>query len=138
MGSLFKDWRSYIAMYVVCASLWSVMVKVAQRSIDSITVSFFSISTACVVVMLSTFRELQLTSRAGIISAVAGGLFSGLSSVAFYCALRRAALSTVIPLSSLYVVVAAGLSYFLFKETIAPKQILGIVFALVAVVLLAK
>jgi len=69
------------------------------------------------------------------------GLFAGLAGALgflyFYIAISRGQATTVIPLTSLYVAVASVLAFIFLAEPLTLKKILGIAFAVVAMVLLS-
>ncbi|MBU0518657.1 DMT family transporter [bacterium] len=68
---------------------------------------------------------------------LAAGLAGALGFLYFYIAISRGQASTVIPLTSLYVAVASVLAFVLLAEPVTLKKLLGIVFAIIAMVLLS-
>jgi transporter family protein len=65
------------------------------------------------------------------------GVAGALGFIYFFLAIARGQASTVIPITSLYVAVASILAFILLSEPLTLKKSLGILFAVVAVVLLA-
>ncbi len=65
------------------------------------------------------------------------GILFGLGTVTFIMALKLKPASLVVPLTALYPLVTVVLSMLVLNETITLKSALGIVFAVIAVILLA-
>lgn len=133
-----KDWRILIFFYIVCTGIWGVVQKFASMKLNTLTLSFVSITSALLVVSIASLKELQFDSKEGILTAALGGALGGMATIAFYGALRRAPANIVIPLSSLSIVITVILSHFVLKETIGMRQVVGIVFGMFAIFLLSK
>lgn len=76
------------------------------------------------------------TTPKGIWFAVLTGLSYGLGCLFYFIAASKGRMMTVVTLTALYPLVTILLSYFLFKETITLKKMLGISFAFVAIFLM--
>ena len=135
---IFKDWRFFILLYIVCSGVWSVLAKFASIRLGVLTTTFVAVTSAAVVVTMATFRELQFQSASGVAAAAIGGVLGGFASLALYSALRQAPVSVVMPLSSLYLILTVPLSYLFLGESIGVRQLLGIAFGLLAIALIAR
>ncbi len=69
--------------------------------------------------------------------SVVSGLFAGIAQTAFFFALRIGPASLVVPLFALYPIVTTVLSCIFLKERLSARQVLGVIFAIVAALLLA-
>ena len=138
MRSWFQDWRFFILVYIVCSGIWSVLAKFASARLDSPTQTFVAVFSASVVVAAFAVRGFRWQSGSGMAAATAGGILGGIASLAFYEALRQAPASVVVPLGSLYIVLAVMLAYLFLGESIGLRQIAGIGCGFLAIVLLAK
>ncbi len=114
------------------------LVKIASSRIDSTTASFTVTTAAWLFVALAAFRNLSCPSVSGVVVAAVGGLFGGIASLAFFRALRLADVSVVLPLCNLYMILTVVLAFIFLREPIGIRQVVGIAFGLVAVMLLAR
>jgi transporter family protein len=117
---------------------WGLFQKLATNQMLPRTVYLVSAGGAItvVVVMLATsVFPLQVTAR-GILFAVLAGICSSLGGLLFLHAVSKGKALVVIPFTALYPLITIILSFTILKETIAAKQGLGIVLALISMVLL--
>ena len=133
-----EGWQAPVLLYVACAGTWSVLAKVASRRLDVPTVTFITAGSAFVVMAAATARHLTFSSAGAAALAVAGGVLAGAGSLAFYRGLARGPASLVLPLSSLSIVVTVVLSRLFLGESIGPRQMAGIAFGLLSILLLAR
>ena len=66
------------------------------------------------------------------------GIFCALGYFFFYRALLKADASAVIPISSMYIVVAAILAMIFLDEQVTVRKVGGIISAVVAIILLSR
>lgn len=71
-------------------------------------------------------------------AVVASGVALGVGMVGFMQLLRENAASTATGLTALYPMVTALLAWVLWKETLTPSRLVGIVLAIIAIVLLNR
>jgi transporter family protein len=138
MQSLINDWRFFILAYLILAGVWGLLAKIASNRLGPLTASCIALTFAWLTVSLVTLKKINLQLNIGMLAAVICGIFGGLSSLLFYKALQQAPASTVIPVSSLYLVITVVLSCFFLGETLKFKQIVGIAFAILSIILLIK
>ncbi|MFZ2087079.1 MAG: EamA family transporter [Desulfobaccales bacterium] len=74
----------------------------------------------------------------GWAAALAAGMSTAFGLFFFFRALHYGAASVVVPLTSLYPVVTVLLSWVFLRETLNPRQLVGLVLAMVAVWLLSE
>ncbi len=134
---MLNDWRLLIIIYLVLTGIWGVVAKVSATRLNPFTATFVGVTACWVVVSLASFSRLSWDSKSGLAAAVACGLISGISAIAFYAALKNAPASVIMPLSSLYMVITAVLAYFFLGETLGLRQIAGIILGILAITLLA-
>ena len=90
---------------------------------------------AIVVLFMEKFRFEW--SVPGFSWAALGGFFAFIGFLTFFAALDQGKASTVVTLSALYPLITILLSMLFLHERLTPRQGIGIVFALIASVLLA-
>ncbi|WP_265111942.1 EamA family transporter [Halosolutus halophilus] len=120
--------------------VWTVLANEATRTIDPPIAMILSYATGVVVALgYVGFQNDPISlDRSGVILALAAGVFAGLGAVAFYAGLSYGRVGVVTTVSALYFVVATVLGVFVLGESIAITDVLGIGFAVLAVVLLAN
>lgn len=78
------------------------------------------------------------TDSKGVMYALLTGLSYAIGCLFYFIAASRGKLMTVVTLTALYPLVTIFLSYFLFQEAITVKKAIGILFALVAIMLMLE
>ncbi|HHE47288.1 MAG TPA: hypothetical protein ENL08_06280, partial [Bacteroidetes bacterium] len=68
---------------------------------------------------------------------LAAGLACAVGFMYFFIAMSRGSASVVIPVTSLYVVVASVMAFIILAGPLTLKKVMGIVCAVIAIVLLA-
>jgi bacterial/archaeal transporter family protein len=118
---------------------WAFFSKLAMREATPIVALLWFVTgqTATTVAMLVWNRHLASPSMSATAFALASGVAGGLATLAFFTALRHAAVAVVLPLTALYPVVAIALGVLVLGEKMTIPQALGALFAVTAVVLLS-
>jgi uncharacterized membrane protein len=127
-------------MAMVGWGIWVVLANVATRTLDPEIAMIFSYATSVVVALgYVAWRPGGITvERTGVAYALAAGVFAGGGAVAFYAGLERGQTGIVATVSALYFVVAALLGILFLGESLELQDVLGIIFAVLAVALLAR
>jgi transporter family protein len=137
--ALMKLWYVYSALTVVTWGLWGVFSKLASNYSKPKQALLFQtagvLAFAVVVLFMEKFRFEW--SVPGFSWAALGGFFAFIGFLTFFAALDQGKASTVVTLSALYPLVTILLSILFLQERLTPRQGIGIVFALIASVLLA-
>lgn len=68
---------------------------------------------------------------------IAAGVFLGIGILAYYRSIALGPVSVVTPVFGTFIVVSSAIGVFVLGESLTPRQILGIGFAIVAVYLVA-
>jgi transporter family protein len=134
-----KPWLIYAVFTVLAWGVWGFCSKVASNyTRPRQTLLFQAVGVmgfALLVLALEHFRVEW--SAAGFGWSFAAGFVNFIGFLAFFAAVERGKVSTVISLSSLYPVVTIVLSLLFLHERISKREGLGIAFALAAGWLLA-
>lgn len=132
-----KEWILYALTALVLWGFWGFFPKIAEQYISPQSVLVFQIlgnMIVGIIVLFSINFSLQIHSS-GILFAILTGM-AGLGGAMFFLlAIKRHSLAVVSVLTALYPIVTIALSYFFLNETITLKQLAGIIFALMAIVL---
>jgi transporter family protein len=130
------------AASIVAWGTWGVFSKLAVERIDQQVMVWGSLIVvpAIILIFLSATGQLvPLQMHApGITFAALGGVGAALGTVCFYLLLARERASLTVSMTSLYPALTVVLSVLFLKEHLNGVHVLGIFFALAAVVLLSR
>ena len=125
-------WLVFAILSAVFAALTSILAKVGIDGVDS------TLATAIrtVVVVLMSWAMVFIThTQSGIteigrkswIFLILSGLATGGSWLCYYKALRDGLASVVVPIDKLSILVTIAFSYFVFKEKLTRKALVGLI-----------
>ncbi len=128
-------WLRPSLLAILFWGLWGFLTKVAGSKVQWQTMLIF-LSIGTIVIAF-----IGRPSRPGFdvyhLAGFASGIACALGYLFFYQAITKSQASIVIPFTSLYIAVSAILAFVILMEPLTLKKILGIAFAMVAMVLLA-
>lgn len=132
------NWLVYAILCMIAWGLWGIMIKLASRSMPWYEVYFVSSLASFLIAstIFMIFRGGGVKSY-GIFYAILAGVFGGLGYIMFVKALEKGKASIVLPLTALYPAVTVVLAVLLLKEKITLTQVIGIMLAMIAVILLS-
>ena len=124
-------WLPYAVGSAVFAALTSILAKVGISGVESNLGT--AVRTVAVLIMawLIVFLKGKQTKLKGLDKKELGfialsGLATGGSWLCFYYAIRNGVVSVVVPIDKLSIVVSILFSYFVFKEKLSKKALLGL------------
>jgi transporter family protein len=131
---------TFAVVAMLAWGLWSVFATLATRTIVpevAMVVSYVvGAGLATVYVLGRRGTSIELTQQ-GLAWSGAAGVASGVAAVAFYAGLHRGETGVVTTVSALYFVVAAVLGVLVLDDTMGTRELVGVAFAIAAVVMLA-
>jgi uncharacterized membrane protein len=128
----------------VAWGVWALFTKLATRTLapEAVLVVSYLVGSAIGLGFLVWTGEGApldaFVDSPGLTYAVAGGVATGLGSVAYYTGLQSGSVSVVSTVTALYFVVAVLLGVVLLEESFTVTKALGVALAIGAVVLLAQ
>ena len=131
-GEKSKAWFVYAVLSAVFASLTSILAKVGIEGVESNLAT--AIRTG--VVLLMSWVVVFVTKKQRTVLKIPkkelgficlSGLATGASWLCYYKALQDGLASVVVPIDKLRILVTIAFSYFVFKEKLSPKALLGLV-----------
>ncbi len=137
------QWLAYSILCLVTWGLWGVAIKVAYRELNWVETYFYSslssfLLALAIYLLFKTMGNTGLCLRErGLLLASIAGLFGSLGYVFFVKAIERGKASIVIPLTALYPAVTVVVALLLLHEKLNIYNIIGIVLAIIAVILLS-
>jgi transporter family protein len=128
-----------VVITILAWGFWGLFAKIGVSAIGKYQYLFFVnlLMVSVIYGYLFFTRNVDLTLRKEIIYPVLGGICVGVSSILFYHIVERTKISWAVPLTSLYPAVTVILAVLILKEKLTLVQGLGIIFALIAGVLLS-
>lgn len=136
-----------VFLALLAASLWGVwalFTKLATRSLlpEAVLVVSYLVGSAVGLGFLLWNLDGSLAGTfgdtTGVQYAVAGGVATGLGSIAYYTGLRVGSVGVVSTVTALYFVVAVLLGVLFLGESFDATKALGVLFAIGAVALLSQ
>ena len=127
-----QSWLLYAILSAVFAALTSILGKIGISGVESNLGTM--IRTA--VVLLMSWVMVFVTGKAKAVREISGrelgficlsGVATGASWLCYYKALRDGLASVVVPIDKLSILVTIAFSYFVFKEKLSRKAIIGLV-----------
>lgn len=136
-----KGWLFYAILSAVFASLTSILGKVGIEGVES------NLGTAIrtVVVIVMSFVMVSVTGKVKDIKRIdkkelafilLSGLSTGASWLFYYRALQDGEASIVVPIDKLSILVTIAFSYFVFKEKLGKKALIGLILIVVGILVL--
>ncbi|WP_018256579.1 EamA family transporter [Halomicrobium katesii] len=133
------DSTGYAAVAMVSWGLWAVFVELAMSRSSHRPVLLLSYGFAAVLVVgYSATTGAGFDISASVVAlSLAGGLFAGGGTVAYYLALENGGVGTATTITALYFVVAAIIGVTLLDEPLSASKVVGIGLAVASVVLIS-
>ncbi len=126
-----RAWMLYAALSAVFAALTSILAKVGVSGVESNLGT--AIRTGVVLVMawgivLARGKQKQLPSldKKELFFISLSGIATGASWLCYYYAIGHGLVSVVVPIDKLSIVVTVAFSYFVFRERLSKKALLGL------------
>lgn len=126
-----RSWFIYAVLSAVFASFTAILGKIGIAGVESNLGT--AIRTAVVLVMawLIVFatkkqRQLKTVPKRELLFICLSGLATGASWLCYFRALQMGPASVVIPIDKLSILVTIAFSYFVYKEKLSPKALLGL------------
>ena len=137
-----RSWMIYAVMAAVFAALTSILAKMGISGVES------NLGTAirtCVVlimawvVVFSQGKQKQLASldKKELLFIALSGVATGASWLCYYYAIQKGIVSVVVPIDKLSIIVSVAFSYFVFKERLSKKALLGLLLMVVGTLIMA-
>lgn len=136
-----KEWLIYALLSALFASLTSIFGKVGITNIDS----YYGSAIRTMVVLIMSWVMVLISGKSSklkvdkkeIIFIVLSGIATGVSWLAYYKALQVGPLSIIAPIDKLSILVTIIFSYFVFKEKLSFKALVGLLLIIIGTLLLA-
>ena len=132
-----KDWILPTIGVFICWGLWGFFPKITVKYIDPKSAIIYEVLGGILLAFIvAFFSKFQIASHPlGILFALLVGIIGFLGSLFFLYAVSNGPITLVVTLSALYPILSIMLAMIFLNETITIKQGIGILFALIALVM---
>ena len=129
-------YMKYIFMALIGWGFWAIGSKVLTRYLNTVSVTFWISFWSIVFLSIFLLFRRNLMVNTHVLYAVPVGLISLVAILGFYKALKIGPSSVILPLTNLYVVIPVLFGFIVLKESVTLTRVLGIIFAILASILL--
>ena len=134
-----ESWFLWTLLAMVTFGIWGFFPKLAVSYINPQSAVIYQVLGGFLVgiagLVMVKFRP--ETHPMGIIYALLTGITGVLGTLFYYAAASKGQISIVVSLTALYPLITIILAIVFLHETLMPKQIVGLCFAIAAIILLA-
>lgn len=126
-----KSWMIYAVFSAVFAALTSILAKVGISGVESnlgtaIRTGVVLIMAWVVVLAKGKHTQLKTLDKKELVFIVLSGFATGASWLCYYHAIQNGVVSVVVPIDKMSVLIAVGFSFFVFKEKLSVKAVIGL------------
>lgn len=127
-----KAWLVYALLSAVFASLTAILAKMGMSNVPSnlataIRTIVVLIIAWGIVIGKGRLSEIRTINRKGWVFTLVSGLFTGLSWLCYYRAIKDGIASVVVPIDKLSIVITVAVSVVFLREKVSLKQLLGLI-----------
>lgn len=126
------SWLWYAVLSAVFASMTSILGKIGISEIDSNLGTAIRTIVVLIMAWLMVFvtgkqREIKTIGKRNMLFICISGLTTGFSWLCYYKALQDGQASVVVPIDKMSILITIAFSYFVLKEKLTKKSLLGLV-----------
>ena len=137
-----KSWILYAVLSAVFAAMTSILAKVGIAGVESnlgtaIRTGVVLILTWIIVFARGKHVGIKHIDRKEFLFIALSGLATGASWLCYYYAIQNGIVSVVVPIDKLSILVTVIFSYFVFKETLSKKALVGLLLIVTGTLLMA-
>ena len=135
-------WLIYAVLSAVFAALTSILAKVGISGVESnlgtaIRTGVVLIMAWAIVFARGKHRQLKTQDKKELLFITLSGIATGASWLCYYYAIGHGLVSVVVPIDKLSIIVTVVFSYFMFKEKLSRKALLGLFLMVAGTLLMA-
>ena len=126
-----KSWMIYAILSAVFAALTSILAKAGISGVESNLGTAIRTGVVLVMAWIIVFakgkqRGIKYIDKKELIFIALSGIATGASWLCYYYAIQNGIVSVVIPIDKLSILVTVTFSYFVFKEKLSKKALIGL------------
>ena len=137
-----RAWMIYAVLSAVFAALTSIFAKVGISGVESNLGTAIRTGVVLVMAWIIVFakgkqKEIRSIDKKELLFISLSGLATGASWLCYYYAIQNGIVSVVVPIDKLSILVTVAFSYFVFKEKLSKKALLGLCMMVAGTLLMA-
>ena len=137
-----RAWMIYAALSAVFAALTSILAKVGISGVESnlgtaIRTAVGLLMAWIIVLARGKQNGLKTLDKKELLFISLSGLATGASWLCYYYAIQHGLVSVVVPIDKLSILVTVTFSYFVFKEKLSHKAMIGLAMMVIGTLLMA-
>ena len=137
-----KAWMVSAILAAVFAALTSILAKVGISGVESNLGTAIRTGVVLIMAWIIVFAKgkqkgIKSIEKRELLFIALSGIATGASWLCYYYAIQNGIVSVVVPIDKLSIVVSVGFSYFVFKEKLSRKAVVGLVLMVAATLLMA-
>ncbi|MBR4080076.1 MAG: EamA family transporter, partial [Christensenellaceae bacterium] len=126
-----KLWMLYAFLAAVFAALTSILAKIGITGIESNLATAIRTGVVLIMAWVIVFiqgkqKQLSTLDKRELMFITLSGIATGASWLCYYHAIQHGIVSVVVPIDKMSILVAVIFSYFVFKENLSKKALLGL------------
>ena len=130
-----KGWVLYAVLSAVFAALTSIFVKIGISNVESNLATAIRTGVVLVMAWLIVFaqgkqKKLKQIEKRELMFILLSGVSTGASWLCYYYAIQNGVVSVVVPIDKMSILFSVTFSYFVFKEKLSKKAVIGLVIML--------
>ena len=137
-----RSWMIYAVLSAVFAALTSILAKVGIWGVESnlgtaIRTGVVLVMAWIIVLLKGKQKQIKMIEKKELLFIGLSGIATGASWLCYYYAVQNGVLSVVVPIDKLSILVTVVFSYFVFKEKLSKKALLGLCLMVIGTFLMA-
>ncbi len=126
-----KSWIIYAVLSAVFAALTSILAKIGISGVESNLGTAIRTGVVLILAWIIVFskgkqKQIKKIDKKEFLFITLSGIATGASWLCYYYAIQKGVVSVVIPIDKLSILVTVAFSYFVFKEKLSKKALLGL------------
>ena len=136
-----RTWMLYAVLAAVFAALTSILAKMGISGVESNLGTAIRTGVVLIMAWVIVFsrgkqKQLKTIDKKELLFIGLSGIATGASWLCYYYAIQKGDVSVVVPIDKLSIIVTVIFSYFVFKEKLSKKALLGLVLMLTGTLLM--
>lgn len=136
-----KSWMIYAVLSAIFAAATSILAKVGIKDVESnlgtaIRTGVVLIMAWIIVFARQKHTQIKHINKKELLFICLSGIATGASWLCYYYAIQNGDVSVVVPIDKMSILVTVIFSYFVFKEKLSKKALIGLILMLAATLLM--
>ena len=136
-----KSWMIYAVLSAVFAALTSILAKAGISGVESNLGTAIRTGVVLVMAWIIVFAKgkqngIKYIDKRELLFILLSGIATGASWLCYYYAIQNGIVSAVVPIDKLSILVTVAFSYFVFKEKLSKKALVGLLLMVVGTLLM--